>query len=234
MRGLIFMGPRRMSAHCCNTQARPFEGASPRYRRILWLVIALNALMFGVEAVAGALSGSMSLQADAMDFAADAATYGLTLYMIGRPDRWRATAALIKAGSLALMGSYVLAATLYRVFVLGVPEPLVMGAVGAAALAVNVTAALLLYRFREGDANVRSVWLCSRNDAIGNVAVMLAALGVFGTGTAWPDLSVAAIMAGLFLYSSVSILRQSLGELRTRDHAHVIPAAARTDVRSAS
>ena len=224
MRGPNFMGPWRMSVHCCNTETQPFEGASPRYRRILWLVIALNALMFGVEVVAGALSGSMALQADALDFAADAATYGLTLYMIGKPDRWRATAALVKAGSLALMGSYVLGATLYRVFATATPEPLVMGAVGVAALAVNVTAALLLFRFRDGDANVRSVWLCSRNDAIGNVAVMLAALGVFGTGTAWPDLGVAAIMAGLFLYSSASILRQSLGELRASRHAHVFPA----------
>ena len=203
-----------MSAHCCHEGTERFEGASPRYRRILWIVIALNALMFGIEVVAGALAGSMALQADAMDFAADAATYGLTLYMIGKPDRWRAGAALIKGASLALMGAYVLGATLWRVFVTGTPEPIVMGAVGFAALAVNVTAALLLFRFRGGDANVRSVWLCSRNDAIGNVAVMLAALGVLGTGTAWPDLAVAAILAGLFLYSAVSILRQSLGELR--------------------
>jgi Co/Zn/Cd efflux system component len=213
-----------MSAHCCDQNPKPFEGASPRYRRILWIVIALNAVMFGVEVVAGALAGSMALQADALDFAADAATYGLTLYMIGKPDRWRASAALIKAGSLALMGSYVLAATLWRVFVTGVPEPIVMGAVGMAALAINVAAALLLFRFRDGDANVRSVWLCSRNDAIGNVAVMLAALGVFGTGAAWPDLGVAAIMAGLFLYSSVSILRQSLGELRADRRPRAVPA----------
>jgi Co/Zn/Cd efflux system component len=211
-----------MSVNCCNTE--PFEGASPRYRRILWIVIALNALMFGVEVVAGALAGSMALQADAMDFAADAATYGLTLHMIGKPDRWRASAALIKAASLAVMGTYVLGATMWRVFVLGTPEPIVMGAVGAAALAVNVTAALLLLRYRKGDANVRSVWLCSRNDAIGNMAVMLAALGVFGTGTAWPDLGVAAIMAGLFLYSSVSILRQSLGELRAAHAGSAVPA----------
>jgi cation diffusion facilitator family transporter len=213
-----------MSAHCCNDNPRRFEGVSPRYRRILWIVIALNALMFGVEVVAGALAGSMALQADAMDFAADAATYGLTFYMIGKPDRWRASAALIKGASLAVMGSYVLGATLWRVFVTGTPEPIVMGAVGFAALAVNVTAALLLFRFRDGDANVRSVWLCSRNDAIGNVAVMLAALGVFGTGTAWPDLAVAAIMAGLFLYSSSTIFRQSLGELRASRAPRAVPA----------
>jgi Co/Zn/Cd efflux system component len=213
-----------MSAHCCSHDTAPFAGVLPRYRRILLLVIALNAMMFAVEVVAGALANSMALQADAMDFAADAATYGLTLYVIGRPDRWRATAALVKGASLALMGSYVLGATLYRVFVLGTPEPMVMGAVGFAALAVNVTAALLLFRFRDGDANVRSVWLCSRNDAIGNVAVMLAALGVFGTGTAWPDLVVAAIMAGLFLYSAASILRQSTGELRTAPQGGAVPA----------
>ena len=216
-----------MSAHCCNDNPGRFEGVSLRYRRVLWIVIALNALMFGVEAVAGALAGSMALQADAMDFAADAATYGLTLYMIGKPLHWRASAALIKGASLAAMGSYVLGATLWRVFVTGTPEPFVMGAVGFAALAVNVTAALLLFRFRDGDANVRSVWLCSRNDAIGNVAVMLAALGVFGTGAAWPDLAVAAIMAGLFLYSSITILRQSLGELRASRAARAVPAGAR-------
>jgi Co/Zn/Cd efflux system component len=213
-----------MSAHCCQDETERFEGASPRYQRILWIVIALNALMFGVEAAAGALAGSMALQADAMDFAADAATYGLTLYMIGKPGHWRASAALIKGASLALMGAYVLGATLWRAFATGVPEPLVMGAVGFAALAVNVIAALLLFRFRDGDANVRSVWLCSRNDAIGNVAVMLAALGVFGTGTAWPDLAVAAIMAGLFLYSSVSILRQSLDEFRASTRPRAVPA----------
>lgn len=203
-----------MSAHCCDHDSGRFDGASRRYRRVLWIVILLNAAMFAAEIVAGALAGSMALQADALDFAADAATYGLTLYMIARPPAWRASAAIFKGASLALMGSYVLGATLYRVFGTGAPEPLVMGAVGFAALAVNVTAALLLYRFRDGDANVRSVWLCSRNDAIGNVAVMLAALGVFGTGTAWPDLAVAALMAALFLYSSIQILRQALGELR--------------------
>lgn len=215
-----------MSAHCCGPGAEArFDGASPRYRRVLWLVIALNAVMFAVEVVAGALAGSMSLQADAIDFAADAATYGLTLFMIGRPLAWRASAALLKGLSLGIMGSYVLGATAYRVLVLGTPEPFVMGAVGVAALAVNLGSALLLYRFRDGDANVRSVWLCSRNDAIGNVAVLFAAAGVFGTGTAWPDLAVAAAMAGLFLYSSTRIIAQARAELReARAHPRAIAA----------
>ncbi len=212
-----------MGANCCGREGQVFDGSSPRYRRVLWLVIALNAGMFLVEIVAGALVGSMSLQADALDFAGDAATYGLTLLMIGRALVWRASAALFKGASLAVMGAYVLGATIHSVFVLGKPEPLVMGAVGFAALAVNLGSALLLYRFRDGDANVRSVWLCSRNDAIGNVAVMLAAVGVFGSGTAWPDLAVAAAMAALFLWSSVQIIRQARGELR---HARLRAVAA--------
>jgi Co/Zn/Cd efflux system component len=202
-----------MSAPCCHDTA-PFDGASPRYRRVLFLVILLNAGMFLAEIVAGAVAHSMALQADAMDFAADAATYGLTLAVIGRAVRWRAGAALAKGASLAAMGCYVLAATLWHVFVARTPAPMVMGAVGAVALAVNLASALLLFRFRDGDANVRSVWLCSRNDAIGNLAVMLAALGVFGTGTAWPDLVVAGAMASLFLYSAGSILRQATREWR--------------------
>ena len=203
-----------MSAHCHSHGPETFDGASSRYKRVLWIVIGLNAAMFGFEIVAGALAGSMALQADAMDFAADAATYGLTLAMIGRAATWRASAAIFKGASLVLMGGYVLVATIWRVFVTGTPEPLTMGVVGFAALAVNVASAVLLYRFRDGDANVRSVWLCSRNDAIGNVAVMLAALGVFGTGTAWPDLGVAALMTALFLWSASQILRQAIGELR--------------------
>jgi Co/Zn/Cd efflux system component len=212
-----------MSAHCCNQERGRFDGASLRYRRILVLVIALNAAMFLVEVVAGALAGSMSLQADALDFAGDAATYGLTLAMIGRPLAWRASAAIAKGISLAAFAAFVLGATLYRVFVLGTPEPVVMGAVGCLALAVNLGSALLLYRFRDGDANVRSVWLCSRNDAIGNVAVLGAALAVAWTGTAWPDLAVAAGMASLFLWSSIQILRQARAELA---EVRRIPAAA--------
>jgi Co/Zn/Cd efflux system component len=191
-----------------------FAGDSPAYKRILRIVIALNALMFGIEVAAGVAADAMSLQADALDFAADAATYALTLAMISRPVGWRASAALLKSAGLAVMAAYVLGATLYRVFVAGDPEPLVMGAVGALALGVNIASALLLLCYRDGDANVRSVWLCSRNDAIGNVAVLLAALGVFGTGAAWPDLAVAAIMAGLFLSSSYRITVHAIGELR--------------------
>lgn len=203
-----------MGADCCGSGAT-FEGLSADYKRRLWAVIAINAGMFILEMGAGAFAGSRALQADALDFLGDSLTYGVSLAVIGASVPVRAWAAFAKGVSLTLMGLGVLGWTVYHVLVLGVPRAEVMGVVGFLALAANVTSVLLLMKYKDGDANVRSVWLCSRNDAIGNVAVMIAALGVWGTATKWPDLIVAAIMAGLFLYSSVRILQQSLGELRT-------------------
>jgi Co/Zn/Cd efflux system component len=202
-----------MSAHCCGNGAT-FEGLSTDYRRRLWAVIVINAAMFVVELGAGALAGSQALQADALDFLADSLTYGISLAVIGAAVRVRAWAAFAKGLSLTLMGLWVLGSTAWHVLVLGIPRAEIMGVVGFLALAANVTSVLLLARYRNGDANVRSVWLCSRNDAIGNVAVMIAALGVWGMASRWPDLVVAAVMAALFLWSSTQILRQSLRELR--------------------
>jgi Co/Zn/Cd efflux system component len=167
-----------------------------------------------VELTAGQLAGSQALQADALDFLGDAATYAITLAVIGAAARTRALAALGKGVSLFLMALLIFSSTLYQALILGVPQAEVMGLVGLGALAVNVGSVLVLMRYKEGDANVRSVWLCSRNDAIGNIAVMAAALGVWGTQTAWPDLAVAAVMAGLFLTSSVQIIAQSRRELQ--------------------
>lgn len=195
--------------------AAAFDGQSRGFRRALWAVIAINAVMFGVEMTAGALAGSQALQADALDFLGDSLTYGISLLVLGRSLKVRATAALLKGASLAAMGLWVLGSTAWQVLVLGVPSAPVMGAVGLLALAANLTSVLLLMRYKEGDANVRSVWLCSRNDAIGNVAVMLAAGAVWLTGTAWPDLAVAALMASLFLWSALQILRQALAERRS-------------------
>jgi len=192
----------------------PFEGVSTDYRRRLMIVIGLNAAMFIVELTAGQLAGSQALQADALDFLGDAATYAITLAVIGAAARTRALAALGKGVSLFLMALLIFSSTLYQALILGVPQAEVMGLVGLGALAVNVGSVLVLMRYKEGDANVRSVWLCSRNDAIGNIAVMAAALGVWGTQTAWPDLAVAAVMAGLFLTSSVQIIAQSRRELQ--------------------
>lgn len=208
-----------MSSSCGHDTV--FDGISADYKRRLWLVIAINAAMFAVEMTAGQLARSQALQADALDFFADAMTYGISLAVIGASLRVRATAALAKGLSLFLMGLWVFGSTVYRVVYLGVPEAGVMGAVGFLALAANVASVLILMRYKDGDANVRSVWLCSRNDAIGNVAVMLAAAGVWGTSTGWPDLVVAGLMAVLFLSSSWQILRQGFGEYRAKPVAHV-------------
>ena len=203
-----------MSANCCG-HGVTFEGLSADYKRRLWLVIAINAAMFLVEMGAGALAGSQALQADALDFLGDSLTYGMSLAVIGAALRVRAYAAFVKGLSLTLMGLWVLGSTGYHVLVLGVPRAEIMGVVGFMALAANVASVLILAKYKDGDSNVRSVWLCSRNDAIGNIAVMLAAVGVWYSATGWPDLIVAAIMAGLFLSSSFQVLRQSLREIRT-------------------
>ncbi|RKE85900.1 cation diffusion facilitator family transporter [Rhizobium sp. AG855] len=200
-----------MSASCGHDHA-PFDGMSDTYKRRLWMVIAINAAMFFVEMTAGQLARSQALQADALDFFADAVTYGISLAVIGASLKTRSLAAATKGGSLFLMGLWVFGSTLYRVFYQGVPEAPIMGVIGFMALAANLASVLLLMNYKDGDANVRSVWLCSRNDAIGNIIVMIAALGVWGTATAWPDLTVAGVMAGLFLYSSVQILSQSYAE----------------------
>lgn len=199
---------------CCSGGVPAFDGMDPRYRRTLWAVIGLNGVMFVTEMMAGQLSGSQALQADALDFLGDTVTYGLSLAVIGASLQARATAALFKGLSLSLMGLWVFGSTLYHLFVLGVPRAEIMGAIGFLALAANLASVGLLMPYKDGDANVRSVWLCSRNDAIGNVAVMIAALGVWGSATAWPDLIVASVMAGLFLTSSAQILRQAWTEYR--------------------
>ncbi|MDE4305031.1 cation transporter [Phaeobacter gallaeciensis] len=205
-------------AGCCGHEAR-FDGVSAAYKRRLWVVIAINAGMFAVEMGAGQMAGSQALKADALDFLGDALTYGISLAVIGASLSTRALAALAKGISLLMMGMWVFGSTVYHVFVLGVPQAEVMGVIGFMALAANVTSVLLLAAYKDGDANVRSVWLCSRNDAIGNVAVMIAALGVWGTATGWPDLIVAGIMAGLFLNSAWQILLQAIQE-RREDLAH--------------
>ena len=202
-----------MSDGCCRADAA-FDGSSTPYRRVLWVIIALNAAMFVVEVAAGYLARSQALQADALDFLGDAATSALTLLVIGRPPAWRANAALFKGLSLGVLALWVGGSTLWRAIEGGAPEPMTMSAVGGLALCVNVGAALLLYRFRDGEANVRSVWLCSRNDAIGNIAVLFAAAGIWASGSSWPDLVVAMAMSTLFLHSSARIVGQARSELR--------------------
>ena len=197
----------------CGCSGNPqFDGVDPAYRRVLWAVIVINAAMFLIEMSAGRLAGSQALQADALDFLGDAMTYGLSLAVIGMSLKVRATAALLKGASLLAMGLWVFGSTVYQLLILGLPKAEIMGIVGFLALAANLASVLLLMRYRNGDANVRSVWLCSRNDAIGNVAVVFASLAVWLTASAWPDLIVALAMAGLFLRSAQLILDQAWAE----------------------
>jgi Co/Zn/Cd efflux system component len=210
-----------MAASCCDSN---YSSSKPpvdkTYRRVLWAALLINAAMFLVEIVAGVTAGSVSLKADAMDFMSDAANYAVSLFVLGMALPWRAKAALAKGISLGAVGLWVAASTFSNAVSGTVPEPQMMGVVGFLALASNVAVAILLYAYRQGDANMRSVWICSRNDAIGNVAVMLAALGVFGTGTGWPDIIVAAILATLALWGASQIVRQSLAEIWTTRYAH--------------
>ncbi|WP_306253295.1 cation transporter [Parvularcula sp. IMCC14364] len=198
-------------ADCC--EPKSFDGASPLYKRALLVVIGINAVMFVVEMLAGFASGSQALKADALDFGADTATYAISLAVIGSAIGIRARASLFKGVSLAVLAAVILGSTLVRFFGGDAPEAQTMGLIGFLALLANVASVCILLRWRDGDSNVRSVWLCSRNDAIGNVGVIGAGGLVALTGSAWPDLAVAILLASLFLRSSWSIIRQALGEL---------------------
>ncbi|MBB6342472.1 Co/Zn/Cd efflux system component [Pseudomonas fluvialis] len=209
-----------MGAHCCNHDAGP-RNNDGRYRRILWVALAVNLAMFGIEIGAGIRAGSVSLLADSLDFLGDSANYAISLWVLGMALSWRARAAQFKAVSMLVFGFGVLGAALWQAWQGGVPSAPTMGLVGGLALLANLGVAALLYAYREGDSNMRSVWLCSRNDALGNLAVLAAALGVFGTGSAWPDLLVAGIMAALAVSSAVQVLRHADGELKGgQGHAH--------------
>jgi Co/Zn/Cd efflux system component len=200
---------------CCDhCQTFDPERGNPSYRRALWIVLAINAGMFLVEIGAGLAAGSASLQADALDFLGDAANYGISLLVAGMTLRYRAMAAFAKGVSMGAFGLWVIATVVWHAVQGTLPSAAMMGAVGFAALAANAVSFGILWFYRTGDANMRSAWICTRNDVLGNLAVLLAAFGVFGTGTGWPDILVAATMAALALQGASTVLRQSLGELR--------------------
>ena len=203
-----------MADSCCSSE-NLHAGSSVRWRRALWIALVINLAMFLVEIVAGVAADSRALQADALDFLGDTANYAISLGVAGLALAWRARAAMLKGGTLAALGSWVLISAVWAIVAGTSPDPIAMGAIGVLALAANVFVALILYRFRSGDANMRSVWICSRNDAIGNLAVVVAALGVFGTGTAWPDIIVASVMAVLGISGGWQIMRLARQELRS-------------------
>jgi Co/Zn/Cd efflux system component len=197
--------------HCHSSD--PHRG-NPAYRRVLWAVLATNAAMFLVEIGAGVAAGSASLQADALDFFGDAANYAISLLVVGLALRYRATAALAKGATMGLFGLWIIGTVIWHALHGTLPSAITMGAVGFAALAANVISFGLLWAYRDGDANMRSAWICTRNDVLGNLAVVVAAAGVFGTGTGWPDVIVAAIMAILALQGAWLVIQQSMRELR--------------------
>ena len=202
-----------MADQCCAGKSGKTALNDPKWRRVLWIALIINAAMFGVEIVAGVAADSRALQADALDFLGDSANYAISLGVAGMALSWRARAALLKAATMLAFGLWVFASAVWGFIAGTTPQAETMGLIGALALVSNVVVALMLYRWRTGDANMRSVWICSRNDAIGNLAVMAAALGVFGTGQGWPDLLVAAIMAGLAIWGSIDVFRHARGDL---------------------
>lgn len=208
---------------CCDHDCQPAETGG-RYRQILWVALGLNAAMFLIEIVASVFAGSVSLRADALDFLGDAANYALALAVVGLARHWRARAALLKGGVMGMFGLWVAGSTIYSAVTATVPKAEVMGAIGLLALAVNLGVAGLLYRYRVADSQALSVWLCTRNDCIANIAVMLAGAGVWASATAWPDIAVAAIIAGLGLASSVRVIRQAALELRSPGLPRGVPA----------
>lgn len=203
-----------MGSHCCNHIPDDDSASHGRYRRVLWVVLLINASMFLIEIAAGLAAGSVSLQADALDFLGDATNYGITLFVVGMALQYRARAALFKGATMAVFGLWVLGATAWHAITGTLPHAPTMGAIGFAALVANGIVLWMLWAYRSGDSNMRSVWLCSRNDVIGNFAVMLAALGVLGSGTGWPDLIVAGVMGSLAIQGAWVVIRQATEELR--------------------
>ena len=185
------------------------------YRRVLWAVLGINAAMFAVEVVAGLAAGSAALQADALDFLGDAANYAISLLVVGMALRYRASAALAKGATMGVFGLWVVGTVVWHTLHGTLPSAFTMGTVGIAALVANAASFGLLWVYRHGDANMRSAWICTRNDVLGNLAVLLAALGVFGTGAGWPDGIVAAIMAVLAMQGAAIVIRQASAELRS-------------------
>ena len=190
------------------------QSQNPVFRKVLWIALLVNLLMFFVEIIASHVGDSMSLQADALDFFGDAANYAISLFVLGMALHLRARASVVKGLTMGIFGLWVIGAALYRVFIGSEPEPMIMGAIALIALVANMSVAVMLYRFRDGDSNMQSIWLCSRNDAIGNVAVLIAAVGVTASAARWPDLIVAMIIASLSLSAAYAVLKLAFQEMR--------------------
>lgn len=202
-------------ADCCNDKACEIEALRSRQSSTLKIVLGINAVMFAVELTAGLLASSVSLVADSLDMLGDALVYSFGLFVVARSARMKAISALLKGSIMAAFGLFVLGQAIYKIIVPQVPVFEAIGAVGLLALAANSVCLLLLWRHRADDINMRSVWLCSRNDIIANLSVLVAALGVWLTHSGWPDIIVGLALAVLFLRSALFVLRESTTELRS-------------------
>jgi Co/Zn/Cd efflux system component len=202
-----------MSAECCRLPRPDPHRNHVGYKTVLWAVLSINAVMFLIELAMGFAAGSVSLQADALDFLGDAANYGISLSVAGLALHHRARAALVKGISMGMFGVWVVSRALWHLAHGTVPEASTMGLVGSAALLANTLTFALLWAHRSGDSNMQSVWLCSRNDVIGNCAVLLAALGVLGTSQGWPDVVVAAIMGVIAIQGACVVSKTAYREL---------------------
>ena len=201
-------------ANCCEDKGCEVAALRERHSRVLWIVLAINTLMFLIEGTAGILAHSTSLLADALDMLGDALVYGFSLFVIARSARWQASAALAKGVFMLIFGLGVLGEAAYKAFHPVMPVVATMGLIAGLALAANLVCFLLLYRHRGDNLNMSSVWLCSRNDLIANVAVLGAAVGTFLLASRWPDILVGCLIASLFLGSALGVLRQSVQALR--------------------
>lgn len=200
---------------CCNDKACEIEALKAKQSSTLKAVLGINAAMFGVELAAGIAAGSVALIADSLDMLGDALVYGFSLYAVTRGARAKALSALLKGGIMAAFGLMVLLQAIYKSLHPETPVVEMIGAIGLLALLANCSCLALLWRHRADDINMRSVWLCSRNDIIANVSVLFAAVGVWQLGSAWPDIVVGAALAVLFFRSSIQVVRDALRELRT-------------------
>lgn len=198
---------------CCAGKVTVIDRVRERQAATLRVVLVLNGVMFAVEVTAGLIAGSIAVLADAADMLGDALVYGFSLYVLHRGPRWKAWGAMAKAVLMALFGLFVLGQILYRLSHPEVPVHELMGAVGVLALACNAACWALLWRHREDDLNMRSVWLCSRNDLIANALVLVAAAGVWALASPWPDIVAGAFIAALFARSALVVAREAHGEL---------------------
>ncbi len=200
--------------HCCHDKACEVEQLRGRQARVLWLVLGINAVMFVAELIGGWLAGSVALQADSLDMLGDTLVYGFSLVAVVRSARWKASAALLKGGIMGMFGLAVLGQMLYKVLYGGVPAAPLMGGLALVALAANAVCLVVLTRHRNDDLNLRSTWLCSRNDIIANTGVILAAGSVYVTGSNLPDIAVSGLITAIFLRSAWLVLREAMAALR--------------------